>query len=125
MHNPHDRAALQHAVELSTNVELQVAGMLPGGAPLLALLQRARERAALAMVALGSVDATDAAAIRKLQNEMELFKRVIEDLREIASEGKDAVQQLSEEERGDIVDALGLDDEAFEDLHNFITDPSR
>lgn len=103
------RRALQHAVDLSAEVQLAVEGN-PNGKVLMALLVRARDRAARAIVHLANADPEDTTFIRKMQNEITCFRLICEWLREIVIVGVDAADTIDEAVRVDLADVLGVTD---------------
>lgn len=105
--DPAERAAAQLAVQLSADIELQLTHVA-GGAPVLALLGKARQLATNAIVALAEVDPDNAKAIRDLQNEIVIFKLIVAWLKEIVAAGFDAGDALDEDERDDLAEAIGL-----------------
>lgn len=109
------RAAAQRAVSLSADVEVQLS-QTTGGAPLVALLVKARNAAADSIVCLAEADSEDPALIRALQNDVKCFKHIVEWLREIVADGFEAEDELSEDERDDLAEALGLDRESADDV---------
>jgi hypothetical protein len=111
--NPVTRAALERAIEISCDVEVQMTSR-EGFQPVLALLERARIEAADAIVALTTVDADEPKAIRQAQNRIACFDMIVGWLNELVAQGKDADVRLSDEDRADIAESIGLlsEDEA-------------
>jgi hypothetical protein len=109
------RAALHRAVSLSAEIEVQLYAK-EGSRPIVALLSKAQDAAAEAIVALADVDAEDPTAIRKLQNDIVCYDRILEWLKEIVAEGVDAGALLDDDSREDIAAVLGLDGEDGTDI---------
>jgi hypothetical protein len=109
------RAALHRAVSLSAEIEVQLLAM-EGSRPVVALLSKAQDAAAEAITALADVDAEDPKAIRKLQNDITCYDRILEWLKEIVAEGVDAGALLDDDSREDIAAVLGLDGEDGTDI---------
>lgn len=99
------RAALDHAANLSVDIELQLKGG-GGKAPVLALLGKAQQAAAEAIVKMAEVDAEDPAAIRALQNDIKCFDRIVEWLSEIVADGFEAADILDAAAREHYADAI-------------------
>jgi len=78
------------------------------GGPVLLILVRARLEAADAIAALCAVDPNDTKAIIALQNEAHRYRDLLRWLAAIIAEGKDAAQTISEEDREDLREAIGL-----------------
>lgn len=112
------RAALERAVILSAEVEIQLTSRDKTG-PLLALLALARHHAAEALADLANMDLGDRAAANK-QMDVRCFQRIVEWLRDIVADGFDAELELSEAERYEINDEIlgesqdAIDEEAEE-----------
>jgi hypothetical protein len=66
--------------------------------PVVVLLNKAAERAAVSIAALVTVDPTATEAIRSHQNNVVLFDMLIEDLRWLVRAGENAAAELSQEE---------------------------
>lgn len=113
--DPLERAALQHAVALSADIELQLKDkQKPGRAPVLELLLMARQRAAMAVLAIAQ--ARPDQPILNLQNEVACFRLIVAWLSEIVAHGFDAAERLDEDDREDLALALGLSRDEAEDL---------
>lgn len=98
-----EHAARMHAITLGVDIELQLERHAKAGfQPVLRMLRDARTRAVAAMAQLVTVDATDAAAIRKLQNEIVLFEDMIESCRRMVAEGREADRSITDDERAEI-----------------------
>lgn len=112
------RAALERAVILSAEVEIQLTSRDKTG-PLLALLALARQHAAEALADLANMDLGDRAAANK-QMDVRCFQRIVEWLRDIVADGFDAELELSDAERYEINDEIlgesqdAIDEEAEE-----------
>lgn len=108
------RAALERAVILSAEVEIQLTSRDKTG-PLLALLALARQHAAEALADLANMDLGDRAAANK-QMDVRCFQRIVEWLREIVADGFEAELELSDAERYEINDEiLGASEDAIDE----------
>lgn len=103
-------AALQRAIFLSADIEMQLASKA-GGQPVVAILHRAREAAAAAIVALAETDPEQPSAIRTLQNDVRCFDRIVGWLREIVADGFQASDQVDLATREELAGAIGLTDD--------------
>lgn len=112
---PEQRAALQYAVSLSADIELQLS-KATGGGPVLELLAKARACAATAIVALAAADPETPKEIRRLQNEVTCFNRIVEWIGDIVKEGLDAGHALDDDEREDLAEAFGLSDDDADEM---------
>jgi hypothetical protein len=101
------RAIAQRLQALSVEVEIQLQART-GAAPLAHHLKRSRERMLEALYALADVDATETETIRKLQMDVRMHDRLLEDLREIVAKGFEAGDYLDHEAAADIALAVGL-----------------
>jgi hypothetical protein len=110
MTDPLNRAALTRMVALSAEIQVQLE-QTQGGAPVLALLAKARNHAANALVAMAEVDPEEPKLIRALQNELNCFALIVQWMKEIVAEGLDAGDTLDVTEREDLAETLGLADE--------------
>lgn len=113
--DPLDRAAMQRAVELSADIEVQFTDKT-GKNPVMALLGLAQKRAAEAIVAIASVDPENPKVIRGFQNEITCFALIVSWLREIVKDGFEASSLLDEQDRADLADAIGLTEDEAEQL---------
>lgn len=108
------RAALERAVILSAEVEIQLTSRDKTG-PLLALLALARQHAAEALADLANMDLGDRSAADK-QMDVRCFQRIVEWLREIVADGFEAELELSDAERYEINDEiLGASEDAIDE----------
>lgn len=108
------RAALERAVILSAEVEIQLTSRDKTG-PLLALLALARQHAAEALADLANMDLGDRSAANK-QMDVRCFQRIVEWLREIVADGFEAELELSDAERYEINDEiLGASEDAIDE----------
>ena len=78
------------------------------GGPALLILVKAREEAADAMAALCIADPHDALIVMKLQNEVDRYRALVRWLAEVVADGRDAAQTISDEDREDLREAIGL-----------------
>lgn len=98
------RAALERAVVLSAEVEIQLKSRDKTG-PILALLALARQHAAEALADLAHMDLGDKSAASK-QMDVRCFQRIVDWLRDIVQDGFDAELELSDAERYEISDEI-------------------
>lgn len=105
--DPRERAAMQHALTLSADIEVQLT-QVAGGAPLVALLRKATRASAAGLLELATVAPNDAMKIATLQTDIRAYDRIIEWMRELVADGFDAEDALEMFERDDLVDAIGL-----------------
>lgn len=78
------------------------------GGPVLLILVRARAEAAEAIATLCTADPNDTKLIIALQNDAQRYRDLLRWLSAIIADGKDAVQTISEEDREDLREAIGL-----------------
>jgi hypothetical protein len=90
-------------------------------------LLRLRDKAAESMLALAIADAEDPKAIRTLQNEVKRYDEWCVWITEIISEGIAYDRAMSDEEREEILDLVGPDTPAEQELIELglADDPSR
>lgn len=105
-------AAAHKLVELSLNTEVQLRHS-DDWTPVMAILSRAEDEAAAALVALttASVDRPD--VIREFQNKVWRFDSLVRWLREIMVEGEDAKRTITEN-RSEYLRELVIDDQTRE-----------
>lgn len=83
-----------------------------GTRPILYLLAKQRERAAMALVGLVDVDPTDTAKIRGFQQEAALYHDLIMHCRELLNRGREADRNIAENERAALAEAVeGMSEE--------------
>lgn len=104
-----ERLALQRVIVLSAKIEAILTSK--GQDVLLAVLSRARARAADALTALITVDAEDPKQIRALQNEFELFGLLVDHLREIVADGVAADDAITEATRDEYAELIITDED--------------
>lgn len=98
-----DRAMAQRAVLMSADIETQF-GQIQGGRPVAAIMLRLRDEAAEAMVALVTVDASAAEAVRELQGVVKRFDDFVRIVTELYHEGVEADHALQDEDLEDLRD---------------------
>lgn len=109
MKDPITEIATAQLIALAIDVQVQLERG-SGTRPVLWLLQRSRERAAVAIFALAKIDPTKAEDIRHLQNEISLYDDMITDFRELMARGKEADRELDEQDRHTLSDLLTPED---------------
>ena len=110
MKDPTEYRAYRRAVELSANIEVQLRDAADG-APLLEFLERANRCHAAAITRMASIDAADTNAIRDLQASIKAFALIVEWMREIVSDGKEAGAILDQQAREEMADYAGLNED--------------
>jgi hypothetical protein len=120
------RLAQLRIIKNSTDLERQLTDT-KGGGPVVEILRRLREKAAESMLALAIADAEDPKAIRILQNEVKRYDEWCVWITEIISEGIAYDRAMSDEEREEILDLVGPDTPAEQELIELglADDPSR
>jgi hypothetical protein len=98
------RLAKIHIVKVSMELEAQF--IAKGDAPCLEILKRLRDRAAESLMALALCNSEDPKAIRLLQNEVKRYDEWVKWMQEIIDEGRSADQELSHQEREELLDIL-------------------
>lgn len=109
MNNAAEMLAMQRVIVLSAKIEAVLTSK--GQDILLAVLSRARVRAADALTALITVDPENPKNIRALQNELELFGLLVEHLRTIVEEGVAADDALNEATRDEFAEMILSDED--------------
>jgi len=110
--DPIERQALARMIELSADVELQIKQQKTAGfRPVLALLNRARERSAMALAALADAAPED---LRKLQNEIRIFQDLVNDLKWLLVAGREAAAELDQEAINELAAFIDNDEEPAE-----------
>jgi hypothetical protein len=112
--DPLFRLARQRAVTDSIDIEVQLSAM-QGARPLVTMVCMARDEAAEAMKALSIADAEDANLIRTLQNLIARYDNMVRWIRDIIQDGILADQEITEEDREDMLDVLGQTQEGLEE----------
>lgn len=98
-----EHAATARAIELSYDIQLQLERTAKAGfRPLLFILADARQRAIAALTQLAIVDASDAKAIRILQNEVVRFDDMVATCRKALAQAHEAGARIDEQERAAI-----------------------
>ncbi|MCA1458091.1 hypothetical protein I6F35_33700 [Bradyrhizobium sp. BRP22] len=108
------KLSLERAARLSILLEAELTSKVKSE-PLVEVLHRAKEQAAVALSALVDADAENPPAIRKLQNEVRRFDELVAWLQEILIAGPEAEQELSDLQRQE-ARGLILDQETADQL---------
>src|ERR1035437_9725470 len=98
------RLAKIHIVKVSMELEAQF--IAKGDAPCLEILKRLRDRAAESLMALALCNREDPKAIGLLQNEVKRYDEWVKWMQEIIDEGRSTDQELSHQEREELLDIL-------------------
>lgn len=107
-----DGQLLQMAADLQVQLERGT-----GTRPVLYLLNEARKKATEALTKLVEVDASEADAIRALQNEVRLFGDMVEACRSLMEVGKAELRRIHEADREFVADLVeNLDEETQRQL---------
>lgn len=109
MMDPIVRLGMEREMRLSIEIEAQITGAK--SEPLLIVLRKAKETAALALAALACADPEDAKEIRRLQNEVARFDDLVSFLRATLVRGKEAEAELSEQASANAPDYVLNDDD--------------
>ena len=119
-HHALELVALRQLIDISAQVEVQLTTAprpSVSDLPVLAILAKAREDAAGAMISLCETNPDDATAIRLLQNEVVRFKDLVKWLRAIVIEGHQADAVMDDVRRGELQNlVLGIDEETLAKL---------
>ena len=106
-----EMAACRKLVELAANVEVQLR-QPEDWTPLLAILSRAQDEAADAMLRLATAPPDRADVIRALQNQIWRFETLVRWLSEIVSEGEEAGRKIDAQRADDLRSlVIALDEE--------------
>lgn len=116
--NFENRAAALYAINLSAEIEVELAKDSRGG-PVLVLLALARAEAAEAIEMLADADPENPAEIRKQQNRIVCFRLICEWLNKIVADGYEADDELDEDDREDLADSVGLGPDEADDALRF------
>jgi hypothetical protein len=93
-----ERLALNRAVQISAELEVQL-DQNAKMRPMIAVLDLAREQAVIAMRGLVYVDPNDAAKVREFQFEIRRYDDLVEWLRKLIVDGKEADRRIDELDR--------------------------
>jgi hypothetical protein len=93
-----ERLADQRAIELSADLQIQL-DRKAGLRPMVAVLKKARDQAAIAMNSLVYADPADVALIRGYQNEVRRYDDLVAWCQEVVSEGIEADRRIEESDR--------------------------
>lgn len=124
MMTPAERLALQHAIRLSAQLEVEI-GDRKGTEPIVAILHRARSAAAIALAALANVDPEDPKTIRALQNEVQRFEDMVGWVRAMIAEGLEADRELNDADRIEVQELTGMTPEQRAELARLGLSPSQ
>lgn len=108
-----ERLADMRAIERSADLQIQL-DRQAGLAPMISVLKKARDQAALAMNSLVYAEASDEKLIRGYQNEVRRYDDLVAWCQEIVREGIEAGQRLDETDRIEFSDLLLSPDVAAE-----------
>lgn len=99
------RLAQLRAIKLSYDLEVALASKI-GGHIVIEILTRLRDRAADSMHALATCDPLATKAVITCQNSVQYYEEFFKLIGSIIAEGKQAEQQLSDDEREEFIDML-------------------
>lgn len=101
-----ERALLRHVADY-LDLDLQLSKSTPTR-PIATMLAKARDEAAMAMVALVIVDPSKVEEVRKLQNEVRRFDDLVRWTRKIIVDGRDAESEIESRSESieDVIDYL-------------------
>lgn len=95
-------------VELAFDVQVQLEKATNKGMrPVLYLLVQQRKRAVDALGKMVEIDVVEKDALRSLQAEVRLYLDLVENCRLLLKDGRDAIQQINEEDRAEMADIIG------------------
>src|SRR5208282_3128592 len=119
------RLAKERLVRASMEIEIQLRKDVEGSAPVLILLAKGRERAAAAIWDLVHADPSNTELVRGMQNEVRLYQMLVDWVTEIITAGREAEQELSEEDRDLTLEAVvsQLEPDTAEDFLRDIAQP--
>jgi hypothetical protein len=106
--DPVQRLAKLRIIKASADLEVQLAGMV-GASPTIEILRKLQERAAESLAALAFINIQDPAELPKaltLQNEVKRYDEWLEWIRELIAEGKQYDQEITADEREEMLDLL-------------------
>jgi len=106
--DPITRLAKQRIIKLSAELEVQL-GAVSGSGPTLEILKRLKERAAeslAAMAFLNIFEREDRIKFLTLQNEVKRYDEWLAWIAEVVAEGKQYDQELTAEDREEMLDYL-------------------
>lgn len=103
--DPLQRLAHLRIIKISADLEVALSTK-QGGNIAIELLHRLQNKAASSLQALAVCDTEDPRELRLLQNEVKRYDEWLADMRAIIAEGKQYDQQISEEDRNEMLDLL-------------------
>lgn len=115
--SPTGRLAMQRIVAASADIEAQLS-VLSGTRPVLIMLVMARQEAAVALEQLACLEHADEASlpeIRRLLMEVRRFEDLMRWLRKIVSDGFDYDQEITADDREELLDMLARTPEGQEE----------
>lgn len=115
--DPIDRIAKLRIIKMSAELEVQLA-MKGGSSPTLEIVRRLRDRASESLAALAFVNLHEAKGVTEaitLQNEVKRYDEWLTWMSEIINEGKAFDQELSAEDREEILDHLSESPEGLDE----------
>lgn len=117
------RLANEQAARISAEIIEELTAK-KGMRPLVAVLKKAEQQAALALLALAEAHAEEPKVIRSLQNEVARFTSLIAWTRELVGQGIAASFELEEEASG-YMDLMDIDPEARRELESDFNMPQQ
>jgi hypothetical protein len=99
------RLAQQRAITNSADIEAQLS-VVQGCRPVLAILVKARQKAAAALTALAFIDVDKPKDIQALQNEVRRYDDLVRFVDEIVREGIQADAEITAQDREEMIDLL-------------------
>ena len=112
MSDPIIQLANLRLIEAHVQLERELMQKAPGW--FLEIYRRLRGRAAEALAAISFADADKADEVRALQNRVKLFDEFLQEVRALINDGMRLAQQMSDEEREEILDYLAPRENAEE-----------
>lgn len=103
--DPVKMIAMKRSVDISAEIEVQLIGAR-GTNPIIAMLAKAKDEAANAMVMLIREDPMDPGKIAMWQNQVLQFDNMVRWLSQLVKDGFEADRQIGSEEREELADLL-------------------
>jgi hypothetical protein len=117
MMDPLSKLALARAQAAAADIEAQLS-IESGQRPIVVMLAMAKRDAASAIAALTTVDPESAKEIRGLQNQVARFTDICRWLQDVISAGREAEQQITADDREEMIEVLGQTPEGQLELIN-------
>ena len=118
-----ERLALEHAIRISAQLEVQLTKK-DAFRPVLAILHKARGLAQGAISELARVDPENPRLIRDLQNEIAVYQQMVNFVRELIAAGIEADQQISETDEYEIQEVTNMTPEQQAELQKLGVSPT-